>query len=446
MIGTHTVNVYEERETPSGVPVDISCLLDGVSIRYGRTDTANQPEAASATLEITVGPGAPLPAVVDIGAWVVIDTHLAGTAYRRFTGRVTDLSLGWDDAGPDTPDAGIGQIVAVSTLADYARRVVGDEPFPQELDGARVARVLGLAGLTLDPLTSDPGTVNVISRDIDARAALEIAADTADSAGGLIWETPAGDIRYADAEHRRNTAVDLELDSCDILVTPTWVRNLSGMVNEISITYGEAPQAVESVPDAPPAAPVSNERPTYSTDAPESVAKYGRYNYAVTTELAELSDAQQFAWLILAQNSQPAWLLAALPVDMPGLAEAETATLLGLELHSLLRITGLPATGATPVSVMAWVEGWSERLAWGIHEIELTVSDYCRTAAPPLWDDMPLDVTWDSTDPALTWNQAACMGGPIADLGRWDDVAATTRWDSVAASVEWDETAGGIPA
>jgi len=198
MIGTHTVNVYEDRETPTGTPVDISCLLDGVSIRYGRTDTANQPEAASATLEVTVGPGAPLPPIVDIGAWVIIDTHLAGTAYRRFTGRVTDLTIGWDDAGPDTPDAGIGQIVAVSTLADYARRVVGDVPFPQELDGARVARVFELAGVTLDPAHSDPGTVEIIPRDIDTRAALEVAQDTANSAGGLVWETRAGEIRYAD--------------------------------------------------------------------------------------------------------------------------------------------------------------------------------------------------------------------------------------------------------
>ena len=40
-----------------------------------------------------------------------------------------------------TPNAGVAQVVAVSVLADYSRRVIGDTPFPQELDGARVARM-----------------------------------------------------------------------------------------------------------------------------------------------------------------------------------------------------------------------------------------------------------------------------------------------------------------
>ena len=374
-----------------------------------------------------MGPGAPLPPIVDIGAWVIIDTHLAGTAYRRFTGRVTDLTIGWDDAGPDTPDAGIGQIVAVSTLADYARRVVGDVPFPQELDGARVARVFELAGVTLDPAHSDPGTVEIIPRDIDTRAALEVAQDTANSAGGLVWETRAGEIRYADSEHRRNTPVTLELDACDILVTPSWLRNISGLVNQISLGYGVRP--------VDPPEGESTEAPRLYAEAPESVARFGRYEYSVTTELATLADAEETVYMILGQNSYPVWMLQALPVDIAGLTETETGAILGLELHGLLRVTGLPATGQTPTSVLAWVEGYTERLAWGVHEIELTVSDYCRTNPPPRWDDIDPAMTWDSAPG--TWDGAYCFGPPVS-LGRWNDTPATTRWDEMGAT-KWDE-------
>lgn len=426
MIGTHEVFVYPDRDAPTGTPVDIACLLDSVSIRYGRTDTANQPDPASATLDVTIGPGAPLPAIVDIGAWIIIDTVLAGTRYRRFTGRVTDLAIGWDDAGKGTPDAGVGQIIAVSVLADYTRRVVGDEPFPQELDGSRVARVFALAGLTLNPATSDPGTVEIIPRDIDRRAALEVATDTANSAGGLIWETRTGDIRYADSEHRRNAPLALDLDACDILVTPTWLRNISGLVNQISMGYGVKPEA--------PAEGESTEAPRLYAEAPESVTRFGRYEYSVTTELARLEDAQEAAWLILAQNSYPIWMLQALPVDMAGLSQAETATLLTAELHTLIRVTGIPSTGVTPTSAYAWVEGYTERLAWGIHEIELVVSDYCRTAPPPRWNDVTADVLWDTA--RGNWNAAACFG-PIPSLGRWDDMPANTRWDDYPA--KWDE-------
>jgi hypothetical protein len=369
-----------------------------------------------------------MPAMVDIGAWIIIDTHLGGTAYRRFTGRVTDLSIGWDDAGPNTPDAGIGQIVAVSTLADYTRRVIGDEPFPQELDGARVARVFALAGLTLDPAHSDPGTVEIVPRDIDRRAALEVATDTANSAGGLIWETRAGDIRYADAEHRRNAPVDMELDACDILVTPSWVRNISGLVNQISMVYGVKPEA--------PAEGESTERPSLYAEAPDSVTRFGIYEYSVTTELATLEDAQETAYLILAQNSYPVWMLAALPIDVGGMSLADSQALLALDMHGLLRVTGLPSTGPTPNAIAAWVEGWTERLAWGVHEIELTVSDYCRTSPPPRWDDVAPTVLWDQAPG--NWNQAACFGPPPS-LGRWNDVPASDRWDTISPVLQWDQ-------
>lgn len=421
MIGTHVVTV-----TPpdGGTASDITCLIDELSIVHGRGDSAAQCDPSAATLDVTVGPGAPLPASVDIGAVVNVDTVLGADTFRRFTGRITDVAIGWDDAGEDTPDAGVGQLVAVSVLADYARRVVGDEPFPQELDGARVARVFELAGLVLDPATSDPGVVEVIPRDVDARAALEVAQSSADSAGGLIWETRDGDVRYADSEHRRGAAVEMDLDACDILVTPTWTRNLSGLINEITMAYGVAPD------DGGPA-------PVYHADNPASRERYGLYGYSVTTELARWTDAYSASALILGQNGTPAWLLDALPVDVGGLTLAETQKLLSLDVHSLVRVTGLPATGPTPTSVSAWVEGWTERLAFGVHELQLTVSDYCRTVPGPRWNDVASATTWDTA--TGVWDSWACVGGPLPNRGLWDDVPASERWDSVDPAAVWDD-------
>jgi hypothetical protein len=286
--------------------------------------------------------------------------------------------------------------------------------------------VFALAGLDLDPLTSDPGTVEIIPRDIDARAALEVAHDAATSAGGLVWETRDGDIRYADTEHRRGAVVELDLDACDLLVSPTWSRTLAGLVNEIRIGYGVEPEE-------------GGEAPTHYQINSESITRFGRYDYSVTTELATLLDASAAASLILVQNGAPAWQLNALPVSVADLDAAATHTLLGLDVHGLVRVSGLPDTGATPTSFAAWVEGWTERLAFGIHEVELTVSDYCRTAPPPRWDDYETTVTWDTAPPEDTWDSVACVGGPLPNRGRWDDVSATTRWDTLDPELEWDE-------
>jgi hypothetical protein len=418
MIGTHTVNCYANRAAPTGAHIDVTCLLDDASVIHGRADSSSQPTASAATLNVTIGPGAPLPPEVDIGAWITIDTTLSGQTFRRFVGRITDVDLAWDDAGEETPNSGVGRIVCVASLADYARTVVGAEPWPQELDGARVARIFAAAGLVLT--SSDPGQVQVIPRDVDARAALELAQSTANSAGGLVWQTRDGSIRYADVEHRRGAAAALTLDACDILVSPTWTRNLGGLVNEMAMQYGVAESG--------------GSQPVLYMENRTSKDKWGRYAYSVTTDLAQQSDAVSATGLILAQNSDPLWLLSALPVDMAGLDATESAIVLGLDVHALILLANLPPAGAAPTNAAVWVEGWTERLAWGVHELTLTVSDYCRTAPPPRWNDVPAAVTWDTA--VGTWDSWSCWG-----YGGTPHVAVRARDDAEAVSADAAVTA-----
>lgn len=414
MIATVTVGTAPAAE-------DLSCLVDDVSLNHGRDDTSGQPDASSATLNFTVTPEAPLPAAVDVGATITVTITTLAT-FARFVGRITDLTLGWDEAGEDTPDSGVGQIIAIGALADLGRRVVGDLPYPQELDGARVARVLAAAGVTLDPLTSDPGTCQILPRDIDSQPALDVAQSAAESAGGMVWQTRAGEVRYADADHRRNTTPALTLDACDVLVTPTWRRTLDGLVNDVSIGYGVPAEG--------------SDQSRFTATQPASIAQFGHYAITATTELAALADAQNLGGLLLNRNSQPVWVMAVLPVDVKALDAATYDALLALDVHSLLTLTGLPAIGAAPTSTSLWVEGWRERIAWDSHEIELAVSGYCRTAPAPRWDDVDPAFTWDTIG-TVTWDETTCLGPPSA-FGRWDDAPSTLRWDQVPTGTTWD--------
>lgn len=431
MIGRHTCMVYPDPHNPAGV--DLACLVDEITLTHGRSDATEAPEASSATIDLDLTDTA-LPATVDVGGLVVVATEFSGWTSTRFVGRITDVNLGWDDAAADTPNAGIGQLVAVSMMADLGRRVIGDVPFPAELDGARVSRVLELAGVVLDANTSDPGTVTVNPRDVDAADAMSVARATADSAGGLVWETREGKIRYADSEHRRGTDPALTLNACDVLVTPTWTRNLDGLINKVSIGYGIAP---ENPPEGE-----SSEQPRWMAQNDQSIGRFGIYDYSVATELATLADAQAMASLLTTRGAYPAWVMSALPLDMVALSEALTAAVLDLDMHALLKVTGLPVVAAGGLSTaFLWVEGWTERLAWDEHEITLAVSSYCRTAPPPLWNNVSPEWTWDTVPPAMTWDGAACIGPPV-DVGRWDDVAASVRWDTVPPETTWDTYTG----
>lgn len=427
-VGVHSVIVSPDPTGGGGSPVDASCLVDEVTIHHGRDDTDSQPEASTATITLDLG-GGTLPPSVDVGSRITVATTLGGTTLTRFVGRITDVALGWDDKGEQTPEAGTGQLIAVSQLADLGRRVVGDTPFPQELDGARVARVLALAGITLNPATSDPGTVQITPRDVDAQSALDVAQDAAESASGVVWQTRGGEVRYADNLHRRRAASALELDACDVLVTPTWARTLAGLLNKVTVAYGVAPGG--------------GEQPTVSASNTVSITRYGTYDYSLTTHLAALADAQAMAGLLLARNSSPMWAMPSLPVDLVGLSDADTLTVLGLDVHSLITLTGLPVVAGAPTVANLWVEGWQERLTWGGHDLELNVSGYCRTAPAPLWDDLLPAQTWDTIG-TLTWDEAVCLGPPLPG-GRWTDVPASTRWDGVPASVTWDTWASYQP-
>jgi len=312
-------------------------------------------------------------------------------------------------------------------MGDLGRRVIGDTPWPQELDGARVARILAAAGVTTNPAHNDPGRSQILARDVDAQPALNLAQEVADSASGMLWETRVGEVCYADADHRRNMTPSLTLDACDVLVTPVWQRTTDGLINSATVAYGVAP--------------AGGERPVYTANNAPSRDRYGRYEVSKTTVLADLVDAQALALLLTTRNATPVWVMAALPVDVAALDVDRTTALLTMDVHDLLELTGLPAVGDVPTTTSLWLEGWAETLRAGEHELTLSVSGYCRTVPPPRWDDVRPEVTWDTIG-TLTWDEATCFG-PLPIRGdRWNDQPASTRWDFLTPDQTWDTFTG----
>ena len=400
----------------------IECEVLHASIRHGRDDPTSQPTADSATLEL-VGE---LPAAAVIGAAVTVHAIDPSDAaeYDRFAGRITDVAIGWDSV--DVPTA---TLIAVGELADMGRRVIGDAPYPAELDGTRVNRAIAAAGVATDPIRSDPGYLTVLARDVDAKPALTIATDAAYDGGGIVWQATDGAVLYADAFHRRAPDLALELVACDLPLTLAWSQTLEGLANDVAVRYG--------VPAG------GGEQPEVRDDDPSSIATYGTHAASLTTRIADVDDATERVNLILARQAAPAWVLSRLAFELqsPAVAAALTSDLLGLEVHDLLNVTGMPA-GAPMPSAFVFVEGWTETLEPGRWALELVVSDYCRTAPAPQWDDTDPAWTWDTLDPAMTWDAITCLPPYLPGYpDRWVDVPSSQRWDTVG-SVKWDEWAG----
>jgi len=406
---------------------DHSCVVSSATIHHGRDDPASQPDASTATIELI---GA-LPAGVDIGTVVRVLADLGASQSRsRFAGKVTDVAVHWDDV-----DQPMATLICAGQVADMGRAVIGDTPWPAELDGARAARAISLAGVYTDPTLQDPGTVTVLARDVDAQPALVVAGDAAEDGAGMLWQDRSGRVAYADALHRRNAPIALELDACHVPLDATWSKAIEGLANDLRIRYGIVPT------DG------TDQAELHVTQA-SSISTYGRYDASITTRLQDQAAAQQRADLILARQAVPAWVLSGLGLPLELLPAEDwslVVALLTLDVGSLLSVTGLPA-GSPYTSALVWVEGWTETIEAAVGggpghwQIDLATSDYCATAAVPRWDDVDAAITWDTYGSA-TWDGASCLP-PTPSRGRWDDTASSLRWDTVDDTITWDTWAG----
>ena len=401
--------------------VDITCdVALGVTIRHGG-DGLTQPEPATATLTL-IATDDTLLAKIPLNGSITIDARMPDTTLiRRFTGTITDVDMTWDSLALATV-----RVIAASPAAMLGRVFVGDEPWPLEDDGARATRILSLTAATVGVV--DPGTLDVLARDIDRQPALGLLQELAVDAGGYAWHDRAGQICYADADHRRKIQPSLALSCEHILMSPQWQQNTGSLVNDTTVTYGTATGG--------------GDQPFQRAIDQPSIDTYGRVALHQSTQLAAAADAASRAELTITRGAYPSWDLPHIPIDLavPAIGETLTRALLDLEIHDLFGVIGLPEQGpATQVSL--WVEGWDERIdaipGAGSWQIDFRVSDYCRGSPEPTWDGTSAAYTWD-TIPDVTWRQVTCLP-PSPTLGSWDDTAANVTWDSLNDQLDWDE-------
>jgi hypothetical protein len=404
----------------AGAAVD-PAKLGPVTIRHGRVDVDTQPSAATATLSILAGALDSPPVVgddlvVDLGADAIAVFGAGVDAVRRFTGKVTDARARLDGRG-----RAVYAITAAGMRARLGRAFVGDTPWPAELDGARAARILALVDDLVDVgLSLDPGTVQVVARDVDRQAALQLLDDLATDTNAMLVEYRNGTLDWHDADHRRGTTAAASLDASQVLSPAEWAQTLSGMVNDLTVAYGSAePKAEVRLTDA------------------DSIATFGPFTSRIDTQLDDAAAAESFGNLIVARRGRPWWRLDRLDVDLTrSVTPIQAAALLALEQADRLDVTGFPAAGPFVTSRL-WVEGWTETITAKAWRLALNVADYTVTGAPVRWVDVPDHVTGADVDPDLTWLRSASWWPGDVDLGRWVDFPSDYTWQDVDPLTTW---------
>lgn len=388
-------------------------------VMHGRAAAGDPPTASSATivLRLPTHPG-----------WTTADPITLTGAGPYFTGRISDLTLTHED-DPDRGRLAVVTVTATGALADLATRDVGAEPWPTEPGTARAARILTAAGVPYRVEGTDDLTV--LPLDVDKQPALTLLADLATSTGAAVFDTPDGTVVYQALSGRQRPVgpyrwqdwpPDLAWSGIDPALTwagitdwhsadsiypipippeaveyePAWVTTAANITNHARIGYG----------------PADPQQAWAEALDPGSVDRYGiRYAYTGTT-LADETDAQARAGLIVTLRGRQRWALGDVTV-WPALLPVEVAADLETALCGRhITITGLPG----PAPAIDWtgiLEGYAYRQETTPDGITvartLLLSDPLESAAAAQWSDYPPLYAWADHPGHITWDDLTAV-------------------------------------
>ena len=384
-----------------------------VTVQAGRDSIDSQPDAS--VMDATVHGWR---AAGRLGDPVVLsDVH-----GPMFHGTVTDLKCQLD---PDTTHAWTTRLTAVGPLADLGRVVVGDEPWPEEMDSARIARILDVAGA---PAQVDPAVLgpSMLPRDVDSKPALELAQEVAADALGVLWEQPADPttpIRYIPQRLRAWGEVAPtwgELppaqrwsDLPAARTWQTWTNDLAPQTLTVDARYVVADMELgQQVGDlVRRARVVYGTAPDSDTPRPQAALGEGTPEVSRETQIADETGALTVADTLWRSRREPAWRMNSLTLALSEMPPAEAATVRArLAVGTKLVVEHIDFDSPVGTTWQGYVEGWTHELADGDHRLVL------RTVERRM----------------------------IEPADRWQDIPPATRWNTIPATLKWQDTAGGF--
>ena len=404
-----TVFTPTYRVTIAGV-VQTSTTLEDGTITYGRNDFFEATQPSYCNLELLNLDGTS--PVVELLDPVVIEVqNSAGTYVKLFTGEVSGVYNRFEGAGlggkPNTL-----QIQAVGALGLLVKRYAGAVAYPEELDGARIQRILeetlfvawedlsntqtwndfttetwdnyGVQGID----TIDPGRYEVLARPAEVQQAYELTDTTQQSGLGYLYDTPDFEIGYADAERRSaNYATNLiELDANLVNADIQTRLQTADIVNSVVIRYDDPVLEVVAQNDT-------------------SINNYGLLEEIRATILAQTVDATEQATNFVNYRGTPKVSLEAVSVNLAHSDMTNTVRddLLAVTMDSLLYLDNIPVGLIVEGYFEGFVEGWTWTLGRKNLELTMSVSNSIYSTLDVQWEDYNASIQWQNLASDYRW-------------------------------------------
>jgi hypothetical protein len=404
-----TVYTPTYRVTIAGVVQTSTTLQDG-TITYGRNDFFEATQPSYCNIELLNLDGTS--PVVELLDTVLIEvTNSTGAYIKLFTGEVSGVYNRFEGAGlggkPNTL-----QIQAIGALGLLVKRYAGGVAYPEELDGARIQRILeetlfvawedisntftwndfttetwanyGVQGID----TIDAGRYEMLARSAQVQQAYELTDITQQSGLGYLYDTADFEIGYADAERRsENYTTNLIELNADLVNADIQTRlQTADIVNSVVIQYDDPVLEVVAQNDT-------------------SINNYGLLEEIRSTILAETVDATEQATNFVNYRGTPKTSLEAVSVNLAHSDMTNTVRddLLAVTMDSLLYLDNIPV-GLIPEGYFeGFVEGWTWTLGRNNLELSMSVSNSIYSTLDVQWEDYNALIQWQNLDNATRW-------------------------------------------
>jgi hypothetical protein len=404
-----TVYTPTYRVTIAGT-VQTSTTLENATITYGRNDFFEATQPSYCNLELLNLEGTS-PAVELLDTVLIEVTDSTGAYVKLFTGEISGVFNRFEGAGlggkPNTL-----QIQAIGALGLLVKRYAGSVAYPEELDGARITRILeetlyiawedisntqtwndfttetwanyGVQGID----TIDAGRYEVLARPAQVEQAYNLTDITQQSGLGYLYDTTDFKIGYADAERRSEnyTTNLIELDANLVNADIQTRLQTADIVNSVVIQYDDPVQEVEAQNDT-------------------SINNYGLLQEVRSTILAETADATEQATNFVNYRGTPKVSLEEVTVNLSNSDMTNTVrdNLLGVSMDTLLYLDNIPVGLIAEGYNEGFVEGWTWTLGRNNLELAMSVSNSIYSTLSIQWEDYNAVIQWQNLANDYRW-------------------------------------------
>ena len=393
--------------------------ISDIQHQAGRTDIYTQPSPSYMQVTLVALSGQTLPFAINDSFNLQVKNS-SGTYVNLFGGDITDLTVEVGAFGNIAKVANY-TILAMGSLVKLAKEIYNGT-IAQDEDGNQIYDLLSsvlLGDWNSVPAAStwatysatetwanafnlglgeidQPGLYTMENRAASPDTIYNIASLIANSAFGYLYEDNAGNIGYADADHRQNYLLTngyVDLDANHALGSGLSTITRSGDIrNDIYINYGNNFGSQEIATSA------------------TSIATYGYKSESIQSVLHSAIDAQAVADRYIAQRAfpQPVFQSITFPLTNPEIDNSDRDNLLGVFMGQPLNITNLPAQ-ISGGEFEGYVEGWRWSTRFNELFLTLNLSPVAFSQVAMRWNTVPIGEAWNTLSNTLTWEYATIV-------------------------------------